>query len=224
MSYEIIRITKKSADLSSQLFGKLLVIAPVRDNASTCTTWLCVCHCGKVVTRTSRWLIKTLYRSCGCLGGITRHGASKTREYSIWRGMKKRCTDPRSVNFEWYGGRGVAVCESWSNSFDEFYRDMGECPPNCSLDRIDNDGPYSPENCRWVSHREQLGNKSNNRFITHNGDTHTVAEWARKLNILPDTIYYRINKGWPVERALQAPMNTGRHVTSHNNEHHRDSC
>ena len=224
MSYEIIRITKRSADLSFQLFGRVLVIAPVQDNTSTCTTWLCVCHCGAVVTRTSRWLKKTLRPSCGCLGYLTRHWAFETREYSIWRGMKTRCTNPRAANFHWYGGRGITVCDSWLNSFDEFYRDMGRCQPGESIDRIDNDGMYSPENCRWTNHKTQVSNKRNNRFITYNGETNTITEWARKLNLIPDTLYYRINKGWPIDRAFQPPMNTGRPATSHNSTHHKDNC
>lgn len=224
MSYTIIHVSKKANDLSLQIFGKLLAITPVRENTGKYVSWLCVCHCGNIVTRQSNYLKSNRRHSCGCIGKITHHGSCGTREYRIWQGMKTRCTNPLSINYRWYGGRGITVCKSWSKSFEEFYHDMGACPPNGSLDRINNNGPYSPENCRWASHKTQFSNKRNNRLITYNGDTHTIAEWARKLNILPDTISYRINKGWPIERAFQAPTNTGRHVTSHNNAHHKDSC
>ena len=224
MSYEIIRPGKQYDDLSLKIFGKLLAIAPVRADTGAYVTWLCVCHCGNVVTRPSYGLKRIRRHSCGCLGKNTRHGATGSREYITWNGMKKRCTNPLAVNFRWYGGRGITVCEAWLNSFDAFYQDMGECPPGESIDRIDNNGSYSPDNCRWTNHKAQVSNKRNNRFITYNGETNTITEWANKLNILSDTIYYRINKGWPIEKALQPPMNTGRHVTSHNNANHKDNC
>ena len=224
MPYEIIRPGKQYDDLTLQMFGRLLALAPVQADAGKNITWLCVCHCGNVVTRKSNCLKRVRRHSCGCLGKNTHHGSTGTREYVIWQGMKSTCLNPAAPNFRWYGGRGISVCESWLSSFEDFYRDMGACPQSGTLDRIDNNGSYSPENCRWANHKTQFSNKRNNRLITYNGDTHTVAEWARKLGIIPDTISYRISKGWPIEKAFQAPMNTGRHPTSHNKTPHIDNC
>jgi len=225
MSYEIIRPIKKSDDLSLQVLGKLLVISPIKKDTGKKCIWLCVCHCGAVVSRTFNVLKRARRHTCGCLSGNVRHGATGTSEYQIWHSMKARCTNPLAANFQWYGGRGISVCESWLESFEAFHHDMGDRPPGRSLDRIDNNGPYSPENCRWASKETQNGNRRSNRILTYLGETHTLTEWARKLNILPDTLSYRINKGWTVERAFQAPIDTGRyHPTSRRKKCHIDSC
>jgi hypothetical protein len=116
--------------------------------------------------------------------------------------MKFRVT---GENFDFshrYKGRGIKVCERWQNSFMAFYSDMGDCPEGMSLDRIDNDGDYTPENCRWATAPTQNNNRSSNRIITFNGESKTIAEWARVSGIDPRTIWKRLYRGWAVEDAI----------------------
>jgi len=132
------------------------------------------------------------------------HGGAGTRLYRIWLGMKRRTADPRRNNYHRYGGRGITVCEEWKDSFAVFrdwalangYRD------DLSIDRIDNDGNYEPGNCRWNSAKAQSNNTRRNVFLTVGGETHTVAEWTRKLGLQVNIITKRLGLGWSVERAL----------------------
>jgi hypothetical protein len=137
---------------------------------------------------------------------FTKHGAtsnrSYTRTYTIWQGMLQRCLNPRNEKWPQYGGRGIAVCQRWRESFEAFLADMAEPPADHSLDRIDNDGPYSPENCRWATNGQQARNKSTNRVLTHQGKSQTLAEWARELGLSRNTIQTRLRLDWSIERAL----------------------
>ena len=225
MSYNIIPLGHHSNDFRLKIFGKLIAIAPVATDPKNCHIWVCVCHCGKVVTRSSRALRKPGSRSCGCLGGgATTHGLSRTPVYRIWASMVDRCTKTTNPVYHHYGGRGITVCDSWKNSFAEFYVAMGDPPKGKSIERIDNNGPYSPENCRWASKREQSNNTRNTVLITCNGKTQGISEWADELSIHVSTLRYRTRSGWPMDKIFQAPKDTGRHATFHNSAHHRDSC
>ena len=119
---------------------------------------------------------------------IMKHGMRNTREYMIWQGMKKRCMNPKAINYKDYGAKGIAVCEKWMD-FVNFYEDMGLSNGLC-LDRIDNTKGYSKENCRWVTHKQNNRNKSNNVLI----DGKTVQEWSEKTKLSPQVIFHRINK------------------------------
>jgi hypothetical protein len=121
--------------------------------------------------------------------------------------MITRCTNPKTKSFARYGARGIAVCDKWLQ-FDGFFEDMGAAPsPEHSIDRIDNDGPYSPENCRWATRQEQANNKSNNRILTFNGESAPMSEWARRSGISADTIERRLNKlGWDTDKAISTPV------------------
>jgi len=119
--------------------------------------------------------------------------------------MKDRCSNAKNNMFEHYGGRGITVCDRWNNSFSAFYEDMGDPPRKHSLDRIDNDGPYAPENCRWANKRQQANNTRANRRITFNGTTKTLTQWARYTGINRATIATRLDSGWPVSKALTEP-------------------
>jgi hypothetical protein len=116
--------------------------------------------------------------------------------------MIARCTNPNHRSYREYGGAGITVCEQW-RTFANFLSDMGEKPDGRSLDRIDNDGNYSPDNCRWATVHEQARNKSNNTFLTHNGMTMTIAGWAETLGIPQSTISWRLNRGHPIARVLR---------------------
>lgn len=158
--------------------------------------WRCKCTCGKEKRVSGYTLRAGISKSCGCLRTklliqrFTKHGYGhrRTPEYNIWKTMRARCTNPNSVSWENYGGRGIGICDRWSD-FALFLEDMGERPSkNHSVDRINNSGNYEPGNCRWATQQEQCNNTRSNRFVTVNGERKTIAQWARKLGVRPDYI------------------------------------
>lgn len=131
-----------------------------------------------------------------------RHGASHTTEYSVWLGMRKRCHYSKHPHYARYGGRGIKVCARWS-VFENFFSDMGPRPSTShTLDRINNDGNYEPSNCRWATAIEQRNNISTNRYISHNGERLTTAQWAHRVGIPPRTLRARLRRGWSIAEAL----------------------
>lgn len=125
----------------------------------------------------------------------------------VWYCLKRRCENPSDAGFKNYGGRGISVCKMWSDSFENFFNDMGQRPESTSIDRIDNDGPYSPENCRWATKLEQDNNRRTNRNITISGETMTATKWARKIGINVATFYSRMRTGWSAERIKSTKIN-----------------
>jgi len=123
------------------------------------------------------------------------HGLCRTRAYSIWADMKKRCSNPKHAFWMYYGGKGISVCQKWQR-FEGFFEDMGQPPEGLSLDRIDGSLGYYPENCRWATAQEQSRNRSNRRVVRALGNELSVVEWAEKLGINESTIRARLNKGW----------------------------
>jgi hypothetical protein len=119
-----------------------------------------------------------------------------------WASAKGRCTDPGNQAYANYAGRGITMCDRWANSFEAFLADMGRRPPGTSLDRIDNDGPYAPGNCRWATRQEQNSNQRTNRRVILRGESVTVAEASRRAGIASYLVYGRLNHGWTLERAL----------------------
>lgn len=113
--------------------------------------------------------------------------------YHVWRGMRMRCQSPNATSYELYGGRGITICPEWDD-FWTFAFDMGDRPPGTTLDRKDNDGPYSPENCRWASAYEQQRNGANAVFLTHNGETLCVTDWSKRFGITQSAISHRIRE------------------------------
>lgn len=130
------------------------------------------------------------------------------RQYRMWRGMHNRCYNSNVKCYKHYGGRGIVVDPRWhgKEGFFNFIADMGPKPEGASLDRIDNNGPYSPENCKWATQSEQANNKRNNRWITANGQTMTLAQWAKQLGCNPSNILYRIKSGMSEEQAVTTPV------------------
>lgn len=158
-------------DLTGQVFGKLRVRGrdPDSGGAGKELRWICTCECGACLSVRSYCLRKQRQTSCGCSRGFSlgndlakKHGYHQTRTYHSWEQMKQRCTNPNYPNYKYYGEKGVSVCSRWS-LFENFLEDMGERPPNTSLDRVDPFGNYEPSNCRWATPTEQANNKRNSR-------------------------------------------------------------
>ena len=129
------------------------------------------------------------------------HGLSGTLVYRCWSSMQNRCNNPASADWPRYGGRGIKVCQEW-NDLHQFLIDMGHPPEGMTIERIDNDGNYEPGNCRWATRAEQNDNTCRNAFVTWQGRTQTIKEWAKELDMEPRRISERLKRGWSVERAL----------------------
>src|SRR6516162_1801432 len=181
----------KLIDLTGRKFGRWTVLGRAHNSIAGQTRWRCQCSCGKCGIVQGASLKRPSGGSCGCanidatVARSTKHGHATngiSPTYHTWAGMKSRCTNPLHKNYSLYGGRGIIVCERWLNSFEAFLADMGEKPAKKSLDRINNDGPYSPENCRWASQKQQCRNSKINRLITCNGVTKTIIEWSELLS------------------------------------------
>lgn len=191
-------------------YGRLTVVSRAENTLSGKSKWLCVCDCGNHTNVRGSDLATGGVRSCGCIKkevaarkGRARvtHGDSGTRLYRIWQGMKQRATYKNGGAYKHYGGRGVTVCDEWANSYAEFKNwsaDHGYLD-NLTIDRIDNNKGYSPDNCKWSTYKQQENNRRNNRKITVAGETHTVSEWSEISEISGATLCYRLNNGWPKE-------------------------
>ena len=176
--------------------------------------YLCRCDCGNERTLLLNNLKMGCTKSCGCLSRemtVERnrtHGGHKTRLYKAWINMKDRCHNSNSTYFKDYGGRGIAVCQEWRNSFEAF-RDWAGAngyAEGLSLDRINVDGNYEPNNCRWSTIKEQARNRRSSRYITFSGETLTIAAWAERTGISAKTILSRLAAGWSVEKTLTTPV------------------
>ena len=200
-------------NLTGYKFGRLTVREWHGKNKQQSNMWLCECECGnKVVVRTAD-LNNGHTKSCGCFandnfrGVITKHGKRNTRLYSIWANMRNRCNNPNAKRYEQYGGRGITICEEWDR-FEAFYEWAlaNGYSDSLTIDRIDNNKGYSPENCRWASASEQNSNTRRNHLITYNNKTQTMAQWAQEIGIPQRTLESRLNRShWSIERALTTP-------------------
>jgi len=203
-------------DLAGRVVGRWTVVEYVGKSY-----WKCRCECGTVKNVFTGNLTASKTLSCGCLRkevvSVTSrtHGLSKTAEYRVWAGMKRRCQNKNDKAYADYGGKGVTVCQQWSDSFESFLADVGKRPSaKHEIDRIDNSKGYEPGNCRWATRSAQANNKTNNRPITFNGTTQTLAAWGRATGIGSVTIQFRLDHGWTIERALTTPAEKGRNQFS----------
>lgn len=166
------------------------------------------CDCGSKVKMQPAQVSKGTTLSCGCYAReqsskrVKTHGRSGDYIYRTWSAMINRCHSDTSEAWDWYGGRGIKVCDRWRYSFENFLEDMGERPSGKSLDRIDVNGNYEPSNCRWATNEEQQNNRRDNVLLEYQGRQQSAAQWARELGISKTTIFARLRKGWTVERAL----------------------
>lgn len=186
---------RKHLDLVNKTFGNLKVLS-YEGNSK----WLCECKCGqRKIIRTGD-LTGNKTQSCGCLKHSVsikrfyKHGHQKERVYKIWQGMKTRCYNPNRKYYNRYGGRGIKVCQEWLDDFMNFYNWAMNNGYNdkLSIDRINVNGNYEPNNCRWVNKKIQARNTSANKFYTYNNETHCLAEWAEILNVSLKVLRHRI--------------------------------
>lgn len=203
---------KRIEDLTGRKFGRLTVLGIESSNNKQGVHWLCKCDCGNFAIVSASHLKNGHTKSCGCwLKENSRninlsHGMAKSRIYTLWRAMKQRCTNPSVCNYYDYGGRGVTVCDEWMD-FGNFYEWAlaNGYAENLSIDRIDNNAGYCPENCRWVDVKTQANNRRSNKIIEYNGERHTLSEWGSIVGIRAGTIGERLRRGWPIEKALTMP-------------------
>lgn len=216
----------RKINLVGKSFGRLTVTEPA-PNKNKRVAWLCKCECGNTKTILAGLLMVGHTKSCGCLhkeiatnnirkqhgSGVDnpnyKHGAraAKHAEYNIWKSMNQRCNNPNYDRFKDYGGRGITVCSEWTNSYESFIADMGPRPsPKYSVERIDNNKGYSPDNCKWATQHEQMANTRRNVFLTHEDETLHIAEWARRLNVNAGLLQHRYHLGWSVEDILFKPL------------------
>lgn len=206
----------KIKDETGRIYGRLTVLGPHPERVRGCVAWVCRCECGNLTVVSGSSLRSGNTKSCGCM----RRDEANSRQlppnkpklkyspvtfpelrkpYQVFLSARRRCNNPKNADFSRYGGRGIKFL---FDSFDHFWEVMGGAyAPGLTLERIDNDGPYSPENCKWVTRLEQGQNTSKTRKIEFEGTTRSVSEWARELGINRKTLEERLEK-WPLERAL----------------------
>lgn len=210
----------KSLELIGKQFGKLRVVEYAGYEGHR-SRWRCLCRCGTSVVRSSESLMRSKasgsVSSCGCehrkmTAGINRkHGFATNRtvppEYQSWSGLKQRCLNPNDSKYYRYGGRGIAVCDRWKDDFGAFLADMGRRPSaRHSLERIDLDGPYSPENCRWATTGEQARNTSRNIMVEIDGERMCASDAARMYGKPVGAFIRRLKRGWSADEAAKTPL------------------
>lgn len=189
-------------DIKGKRFGRLLILNKVKAKNKAGAYWLCVCDCGNKTIVHSGNLRLGHTKSCGCLKKDNppnyKHGKSQIhdRTYRTWIGMRQRCNNLKSNGYKNYGGRGIKICERWHN-FENFFSDMGERPQGKSINRINNDGNYEPDNCEWATQKQQRRNSRKTKLSSENiKETRKLrisgksfSEIAKKYNVSSSTIY-----------------------------------
>jgi hypothetical protein len=198
-------------DATNKQFGRLTALRRF-GHSQDGIVWECKCECGNITRVSYKKLNSGNTKSCGCLvrdtviKRSTKHGDARrgrlTREYRIWYNIKQRCYNPKTFGYKYYGARGISLCKRWYSSFYNFLKDMGRCPEGMTIDRINNDGAYTPSNCRWATRLDQMNNMRGNHAIMHDGIVLNVCQWSRKNGINNQTLCSRLTRGWPVKLAL----------------------
>jgi len=203
-------------NLVGRKFGKLTVEAYAGKNGIR-HYWLCRCECGGCIKSSGNNLRGGGAFHCGCVKVRKpyKHGECSSLEYHSWSSMIERCCNEKHPQYSYYGGRGITICRRWRESFASFLSDMGKRPsPKHSIDRIDNNGNYCPENCRWATSKQQSRNRRSNILLSHNGIIATAAEWEEIMGINQNLICRRIKAGWPADKALTTPPDSRNRITS----------
>lgn len=205
----------KQIDISGVRFGLWTAIKRLPP-VGVSSRWLCVCDCGTEKSVSMANLRNGATQSCGCAFRAamrkrnTTHGLAGTFEYRVWSGIKTRCENPRHRSYKWYGAIGVKMCEEWKD-FTCFLSDVGNAPSRShSLDRINPAGDYEKSNCRWALQETQANNKRTTIYITHDGQTRPVKEWAAITGLPHAAIRERVNNGWGDSEALTTPVRAKR--------------
>ena len=210
--------------LEGQKFGRLTVLSKSDKRVKKHVCWVCQCECGKITEVIGSHLLDGSVVSCGCYQKEQtskchkKHGKHDSRIYHIWCAMKSRCHNPNNQDYKDYGGRGITVCKEWNENFNAFWSWAIEngYSNNLPIDRINTNGNYCPENCRWADDYQQANNHRNTLIYNYNGETHSLSEWARMIGISPNTLYCRIViYKWPIERAMTEKNNKKRKDDSH---------
>lgn len=201
-------------DCSGQRYGRLLVMR-MAPRIRRPVEWICVCDCGKTVTVRGSHLHLGSVQSCGCLQLDSQrtsrrtHGMSGGAFYARWKSMVNRCTLPSDTNYHKYGARGIRVCARWLK-FENFRDDMlPSFAPHLTIERIDNNGNYDPDNCRWATPTEQMLNTRRSKYLTLNGVSRRLRDWAGITGISYGTLQSRLKRGWSHEKALTETLRTG---------------
>ena len=206
----IMRSLKK--DLTGKRFENIIVVSRA-ENKNGRVAYLCKCDCGKEFVTLAQHITGGFVKSCGCgnrrkasqrmKSMNTKHGKSGTRLYEIWQNMRRRCNEKNNPCYKNYGARGISFDKSWADfsTFEQWAIDNGYSD-DLTIDRIDVNKGYFPENCRWVTRKTQGNNKRTNLYITYHGKTKTLAEWADLTNIPYSKLKYRIYKGWDIEKVF----------------------
>ena len=193
-------------------YGMLTPVHVVGVNKYGLLLYECVCECGNIKVVGSRYLSDGKTVSCGCKKARS-NNMHNTPTYKSWMSAKERCYNPKNHNYPSYGRRGIKMCDKWKDSFVEFLKDMGERPQGMTLDRIDVNGDYEPNNCRWATHLEQSNNRRNNHKVTIGGKTITASEFARTYNINISYTFWGLKNGWTPEEIIIRFNNRKRYKT-----------
>ena len=210
-------IKMKKIDLTDQKFGRLTVIRLVGKSKNGDKIWECKCDCGNIKNVTSSNL-KGKTKSCGCLKREleVKHKMTGTKLYNTWTHMKSRCFNSNDKHYKDYGGRGITVCDEWKDNFQSFFdwSMSNGYADNLTIDRKNNNGNYSPENCAWSTNKEQQRNKRNTCYLTYKEKTQSASEWAEEYGISVKTLTRRIRDGWSIEKALETPVKERKNKTN----------
>lgn len=208
-------------DLTGKRSGRLTALYDTgeRTKSGRNVIWMCQCDCGNMFKLDSGGFGSGTIKSCGCwqkerMSKLNlKHGGKNDRLYCVWINMRRRCYDKRTECYKDYGGRGITVCDEWNNDYEVFKKwamengyDKDAKLLQCTLDRIDVNGNYCPENCRWITSKEQNNNRRSNRRISFQGETRTIRQWEELLGFRNGVIRKRLSAGWSVERTLTEPL------------------
>lgn len=198
----------KALEIKGQRHGRLVAVEKTAKKRGSNFYWRWRCDCGSEIDRVPNDVRSGRIVSCGCYRSeeqskrVRTHGLSGSETYKIWQTMIQRCENPNEDRFERYGGRGIEVCERWK-VFENFISDMGLKPSiNMQIDRIDNDGHYEPDNCRWATPKQNVNNRSVTRYLTVDEETMSLSDWSERTGIKRQTIVTRLRRGWTVKEAL----------------------
>ncbi len=217
-------------DITGKKYNLLLVVERVENAKNGVSRWKCLCDCGNYTIVRGGNLKSGAVKSCGCLNYSSKnkkHGMSKSSLYNIWNGMKFRCYNPKSESYKYYGGRGIKVCDDWENDAENFmeWAMSNGYEEGLTIDRIDSDKDYCPENCRWISKGDQAKNRRMNYDILHDGKIKTLQELCDELNLDYKRVHNRITKlGWSLEKAINTPVNESKRNMKARNKYGNKQC